>query len=135
MRRAVLYCTYHTALYRSLTIVRDAIDLLRRVALTFEFFLVRFSPLPARMRRTARTLQSTQRMHVSILLYRYYILPDTMWLPLQYKASPNVDEGKTKKNSKRSNRFRRYSRWRSDPSSLSFTSHPRVKANILRSKS
>ena len=118
MRRAVLYCTYHTALYRSLTVVRDAIDLLWRVALTFGFFLSRFSPLPARMRRAARTLQSTQRMHVSILLYRYYIQPDADEAPTPIQASPNQEEGRTKKNSKRSNRFRRYSRWRSNPSSL-----------------
>ena len=41
------------------------------LALTFGFFSACFSPLPGRMRRTARTLQSTQRVHVSIYIYIY----------------------------------------------------------------
>lgn len=86
MRRAVLYCTYYIALYYSLTVVRDAINLLRRVALTFGFFLSRFSPLLARMRRAARTLQSTKRMHVSIYSCTgITFCPMPMCLPLLYK--------------------------------------------------
>lgn len=42
MRRAVLYCIVHCIAL--LPVVRDAIDLLWRVALTFEFFSCSFQP-------------------------------------------------------------------------------------------
>lgn len=161
MRRAVLYCTYQQCIV-SLSYSREGRDRpLVESCLNLWIFSCSFQPAacPDATSNTDTAIDPTNACEY-ILLYRYYILPDAMWLLppppphpsfflvfllllffflffvffffFSAKACPNVEESRTKKNSKRSNRFRRYSRWRSPIlPSLWFTSHRRVNANIL----